>query len=73
MIDFFENDVDTSNEGYILVKQGHTEIFAGIEDGYYCTYNAGSTSSIRKEKSRYTKEQFFNHFNWSEYKVLIVE
>ena len=73
MKSFFENDVNTSTAGYILVKKGHTEIYAGKIDGYYCTYNAGSTSSIRKEISKYTEEQFFNHFASSEYKVLIVK
>ena len=65
-------DEDLNTNGYILVKQGHTEIYAGKDDaGYYYTYNAGSTSSIRKEVSKYTKSQFYSHFN-SDYKILIV-
>lgn len=65
-------DEDLNTNGYIIVKQGHTEIYAGKDaEGYYYTYNAGSTSSIRKEVSKYTKSQFYNHFN-SDYKILIV-
>lgn len=64
-------DSDLNTNLYIIVKNGHTEIYAGKdENGYYCTYNAGSTSSIRKEVSRYTREQFYSHFN-SDYKILI--
>lgn len=73
MINFFENQADIAQFGYIIVKKGHTEIYAGKDDdGYYYTYNAGSTSSIRKEDSKYTKNKFFTHFDSSEYKVLIV-